>query len=68
MLTDIIQKKLKQLPDAPGIYKMLDAEGRIIYIGKSKCLKKRVSSYFVPEPKWEKAKKCLPLSGIWIIR
>lgn len=60
MLTDIIQKKLKQLPDAPGIYKMLDAEGRIIYIGKSKCLKKRVSSYFAPEPKWEKAKKMSP--------
>lgn len=52
-----IEQKLKQIPEAPGIYRMLDAEGHIIYIGKSKCLKKRVSSYFVPNPKWEKAEK-----------
>lgn len=60
MLTDIIQKKLKQLPEEPGIYKMLDGSGRIIYIGKSKCLKKRVNSYFVKEPRWEKVKKMSP--------
>lgn len=52
-----IEKKLRQIPEAPGVYRMLDAEGHIIYIGKSKCLKKRVNSYFVPNPKWEKAEK-----------
>ena len=52
-----IKKRLEQLPEAPGIYKMLDASGRIIYIGKSKCLKKRVHSYFVPNPKWDKARR-----------
>jgi excinuclease ABC subunit C len=36
---------------------MLDAKRNIIYVGKSKCLKKRVKSYFVNTPKWEKVKK-----------
>lgn len=37
---------LKTLTQRPGIYKMLDAAGNIIYIGKAKNLKNRVSSYF----------------------
>jgi excinuclease ABC subunit C len=37
---------LKNLPNSPGIYKMLDAHHKVIYIGKAKNLKKRVSSYF----------------------
>lgn len=55
-----LSETLNGLPESPGVYKMLDAGGNIIYIGKSKCLKKRVHSYFVPEPKWEKAKKMRP--------
>lgn len=38
--------KIKNLPTKPGIYQYLNAEGTIIYIGKAKNLKKRVSSYF----------------------
>jgi excinuclease ABC subunit C len=37
---------LKTLTTRPGIYKMLDAQGEIIYVGKAKNLKNRVSSYF----------------------
>ncbi len=37
---------LKSLTQRPGIYRMLDAKGEIIYIGKAKNLKNRVSSYF----------------------
>lgn len=38
---------IRQLTSQPGVYKMLDDTGRIIYVGKAKNLKKRVSSYFV---------------------
>ena len=38
--------EVKVLPGKPGIYQFLDAAGNIIYIGKAKNLKKRVSSYF----------------------
>ncbi|KUO71078.1 MAG: endonuclease [Desulfosporosinus sp. BRH_c37] len=37
---------LKQLPQRPGVYMMVDARGNIIYVGKAKNLKNRVSQYF----------------------
>ncbi|MBW2430721.1 MAG: GIY-YIG nuclease family protein [Deltaproteobacteria bacterium] len=36
----------RQLPDQPGIYRMLRANGDLLYIGKAKSLKQRVNSYF----------------------
>lgn len=38
--------KIKSLPENPGIYQYLNSQGQIIYVGKAKNLKKRVSSYF----------------------
>lgn len=38
--------KLRTLPSAPGVYLLKDAQGRVIYIGKAKNLRARVSSYF----------------------
>lgn len=43
---DIIKEKLKLLPDEPGCYLMKNKEGIIIYVGKAKNLKNRVTSYF----------------------
>ena len=40
------QSFLKSLTLRPGIYQMFDAEGKILYVGKAKNLKNRVSSYF----------------------
>ncbi len=46
-MNDKIKNKLKKLPNNPGTYQMLDKAGKIIYVGKAKNLKNRVSSYFV---------------------
>lgn len=41
-----IQETLKSLPNRPGVYRMLNEDGVVIYVGKATSLKKRVNSYF----------------------
>jgi excinuclease ABC subunit C len=43
---DTLKAVIAQLPDSPGVYKFFNSESIIIYVGKAKSLKKRVSSYF----------------------
>ena len=42
-----LKQKVASLPNSPGVYQFIDSKGTIIYVGKAKSLKKRVSSYFV---------------------
>ena len=49
MASEHIEQKLALLPDLPGSYQMKDVNGKIIYVGKAKNLKKRVRSYFKSE-------------------
>ncbi len=45
-MTELVEEKLKLLPDSPGVYLMKDARGKIIYVGKAVVLKNRVRQYF----------------------
>ena len=45
-MSDELKLKVSLLPDSPGVYLYLDEAGTVIYVGKAKRLKRRVSSYF----------------------
>ncbi len=59
--TALIRKKLNELPHKPGIYLMKDRFGTVIYVGKARDLRRRVSHYFQPSRKlgWDLKFKAL---------
>ena len=56
-----LKQKLDSIPQLPGIYKMLDSQGNIIYVGKSKCLRKRIKTYFTGNHERSKIEKLVSL-------
>ena len=46
---DLIADYLTRLDGSPGVYRMLDRESRVLYVGKAKSLKNRVASYARPQ-------------------
>ncbi len=45
-MNQLLESKLKNLPDSPGVYQFLNENGRVIYVGKAKNIKSRVRTYF----------------------
>jgi len=46
VISSILKRKIRNLPDFPGVYTFLDSTYKVIYVGKAISIKKRVSSYF----------------------
>jgi len=56
-----LKESITSLPDSPGIYRYYNREGELIYVGKAKSLKKRVSSYFNKQSQYNRKTEKLKL-------
>ena len=58
----LIEAKIRTLPNSPGVYRMLDAKGDALYVGKAKSLKKRVPAYTKTKALSQRLKRMVALT------
>ena len=56
-ISEHIRQLLRQIPEEPGVYQYFDKDGTVIYVGKAKNLRRRVTSYFQKEHEWLKTRQ-----------
>ena len=59
----VIARHLKTLPSNPGVYRMIAADGSVLYVGKAKDLKKRVAAYTAPERQSIRIRRMIALTA-----
>ena len=59
----VIAAALSNLPDAPGVYRMLDSAGKALYVGKARSLRKRVAAYARPARLPERLRRMVGLTA-----
>ncbi len=60
---EIIKSYIATLPNSPGVYRMISGDGEVLYVGKAKSLKKRVSSYINVEKLSERLQRMIFLTA-----
>src|SRR5690606_38671041 len=58
----LIQSYLPRLPNGPGVYRLLDAKGEVLYVGKAKSLKKRLPAYTKPSARSARLQRLVALT------
>lgn len=60
---EVVRRQLRSLPATPGVYRMLDARGEVLYVGKARNLRRRVGSYATPSRLDERIHRMVSLTA-----